>query len=96
MKISIKKSSGVEHYELPDDSGAATVMQALDYIYENLDHSLAYFKHSACCQGICGRCVVKVNGKTVLACTERLNPEVSSLLLEPVGKRVIRDLVSEL
>ncbi|SBV93156.1 conserved hypothetical protein [uncultured Eubacteriales bacterium] len=94
MKIIVKKSTGERQYELPTDAGIATVMQALDYIYENLDHSLAYFRHSACCQGICGRCAVKVNGRTVLACTEKIDPQTERLLLEPAGQRIIRDLVT--
>lgn len=69
-----------------------TVMNVLDYISENLDSSLAYFKHSACNHGICGRCSLKVNGKVGLACSlELLNEQ--NLTLEPRNSKVVRDLV---
>ena len=40
---------------LPAD-GTHTVMDVLDYIYEKLDGTLSYYRHSVCNQGICGRC----------------------------------------
>ncbi|MDR2631358.1 MAG: hypothetical protein LBC60_10585 [Spirochaetaceae bacterium] len=95
MKIDINRNGRVQSYQIPELDAAITVMQALDYIYEKLDHTLAYYRHSACCQGICGRCVLKANGKNVLACTEKIEPGTAALFLEPAGKRVLRDLVSE-
>jgi succinate dehydrogenase/fumarate reductase-like Fe-S protein len=93
MKVDIRKSDGLYSYEIPASAEVYTVMQALDYIYRRLDHSLAYFKHSACRQGICGRCLVKVNGKNVLSCTAKFDRKAPSLLIEPAGKNIIRDLV---
>lgn len=69
-----------------------TVMDTLDYISENLDNSLAYYKHSACNHGICGRCALKVNGKVRLACSMELTDE-KGLTLEPKNADVVRDLV---
>ncbi|MDR2210549.1 MAG: hypothetical protein LBO65_03660 [Spirochaetaceae bacterium] len=96
MKVDINRNGRVQSYDVPDNDGTITVMQALDYIHERLDHTLAYYRHSACCQGICGRCVVKVNGKSALACTEKVEPGVERLLLEPAGKKIVRDLVTEI
>ncbi|MDR3139864.1 MAG: hypothetical protein LBT95_09390 [Treponema sp.] len=95
MRVAIKRSGGVAEYDVPDREYTVTVMQVLDYIYEELDHSLAYFRHSACCQGVCARCVVKANGKSILACVEKLEPGTRALNLEPAGNRVVRDLVIE-
>lgn len=93
MRILISRShNGYEEYDVPVRAGA-TVMDILDYIYENLDSSLAYYRHSRCNQGICGRCAVKLDGKTVLACTAVVNPALESVTLSPAGKTVVRDLV---
>jgi succinate dehydrogenase/fumarate reductase-like Fe-S protein len=69
-----------------------TVMDVLDYIYNNLDSTIAYFSHAACRRSVCGRCTILVNGKASLACQRRANED---LVLEPLkGDRVLRDLVS--
>lgn len=44
-----------------------TVMNLLEEIGDTQDGSLSFYMHSACGQGICGRCAVKVNGKVRLA-----------------------------
>lgn len=94
MKVEILKSDGAHTYEVPLDGKTVTVMDILDDIYERLDHTLAYYRHSSCNQGICGRCLVKANGKNVLACTAQIGPETPYLLLEPARKdAVVRDLV---
>ena len=72
-----------------------TVMDVLDYISLHLDPSLAYYKHSACDHGICGRCSVSINGKTRLACIEVVNRAAGCLFLAPVpGREPVRDLVT--
>lgn len=96
MKISILRSKGEnirDTFEVPVHPGD-TVMDVLDYIYENLDHSLAYYRHSRCCQGVCGRCAVKLNGKTVLACKAEIDPVLISVSLDPAPGKVRRDLVT--
>lgn len=69
-----------------------TVMDVLDYISENLDSTVAYFKHGACDHGICGRCALKVNGKIKLACSAEISDE-KSLELRPKNDKAVRDLV---
>lgn len=72
-----------------------TVMDVLDYISLYLDYSLSYYKHSVCNHGICGRCLLSVNGKVRLACLEVAN-DYSALELAPApGRRLIKDLVTK-
>jgi len=63
----VEKEPHYETYEVPLTEGMS-VLDILDYIYENIDSSLAYYDHAACRHGICGGCAVVVNGKTCLAC----------------------------
>jgi succinate dehydrogenase / fumarate reductase iron-sulfur subunit len=70
-----------------------TVMDVLKIIYNTKDSSLAFFHHSVCNHGICGRCGVRVNGKTRLACTHLITED--ELLLEPKNDNVLRDLVCQ-
>lgn len=69
-----------------------SVTNVLDYIYENIDGSIAYFTN--CRRGICGRCGLKVNGRIVLACTEIVT---DNIILEPLdSKKIVRDLVTSI
>lgn len=43
MKVNVQKSDGVPSYVVPAFSGTMTVMNILDYIYKNPDHTLAYY-----------------------------------------------------
>ena len=80
-------------YEVPlPADGSCSVIDVLDYIYEHLDGTLAYYRHSVCNQGICGRCGVRANGKNGLACVTRVWGE--ELLLEPKNNKVVKDLVT--
>lgn len=98
MKVNVFRGKNRDHsrYDifdvpLPAD-GTCSVMDVLDYIYENLDGTLSYYRHSVCNQGICGRCGVKINGKTSLACVTKVMEE--ELLLEPKNDRIVKDLVT--
>jgi succinate dehydrogenase / fumarate reductase iron-sulfur subunit len=65
-----------------------SIQDCLTYIRENLDPSLAFFIN--CRLGFCKRCLVKVNGKSCLACLTEVEED---FLIEPVLKnKVIRDL----
>lgn len=97
MKVKVFRGTASQaHYDmfevpLPGD-GSCSVMDVLDYIYENLDGTLSYYRHSVCNQGICGRCGVKMNGKNGLACVTKAVGE--ELCLEPKNDKVIKDLVT--
>lgn len=81
-----------EDFEVPFVEGL-TVMGALDYVYEHLDPTLAYYDHAACAQGICKTCMVKINGQPGLMCQTHLSENV---VLEPLdGVEVVRDLVTK-
>ena len=79
-----------QNYEIPFEPGMSA-MNALDYIYQNLDGSIAYYDHAGCALGICARCTAKVNGKPGLLCQ---TPVEGNLVVEPLSEsKVIRDLV---
>ena len=95
IKRSAPDGSRVQSYAVPvPDDGGRSIMGALDWIRANLDPTLAYFSHAACRQAACGRCMVKANGKTVLACVTGITAG-EMLMLEPWNEHVIRDLVCE-
>ncbi len=82
-------------FEVPVD-GETSIQQVLMYISENLDPTLAFFKHAACRQGFCGRCVVRMNGKPCLACTTPVPVGDEPVTVEPVSRdRAIRDLLCQ-
>ena len=79
-----------ENFEIPLEPGMSA-MNALDYIYQSLDGSIAYYDHAGCALGICARCTAKVNGKPGLLCQ---TPVEGNLVIEPLSElKVIRDLV---
>ena len=77
-------------YDIPLE-GKSSVLNALNYIVENLDPTLGYY--SSCRIGKCTGCAIVVNGENRLACT---TPVKGDLRLEPLRKfKVIKDLVVE-
>jgi fumarate reductase iron-sulfur subunit len=68
-----------------------SAMSVLDFIYQNLDGTVAYYDHAGCDLGICGRCTGRVNGKPGLFCQTIIHEDT---ILEPISKsKVIKDLV---
>ena len=85
-----------QDYEVPLEQ-ETSLQELLMYINENLDPTLAFYKHAACRQGLCGECNVRLNGKAALACTTPVAPEAGVLKVEPYRReRVIRDLLCHL
>lgn len=77
-------------YKVPYTRGMV-VLDALNYIYENIDSTLAYRWN--CRTGQCGGCAVTINGKPGLACRTILEPE-QTYSIGPLARfQVIRDLV---
>lgn len=77
-------------YEVPFEEGMSA-MDVLDYIYQNLDGTLAYYDHAGCSLGICGRCTGRTNGKAGLLCQTPVDGDVT---LEPLSKeKALKDLV---
>jgi fumarate reductase iron-sulfur subunit len=88
----VDKKAFYKTYEVPFEEGMSA-MNALDYIYQNLDSTLAYYDHAGCSLGICGRCTGKINGKAGLFCQTRIQGDTT---LEPLSEsRVLKDLVLE-
>ena len=83
---------GFQDFEVPLVRGMS-VMDGLDYIYDHLDGSLAYYDHAACNQGICQRCLIQINGSTGLMCQTLVTGDMT---LEPLSTQVVeRDLVTK-
>ena len=77
-----------QEYSIPFEAGRS-VFGTLQYIYEQLDPTLAFA--GSCRIGLCASCMVKVNGKTSRACTTIVNGDI---LVEPYRITcVVRDLV---
>ncbi len=77
-------------YAVPYEKGMSA-MNALDYIYQNIDPTLAYYDHAGCSLGICARCSAKVNGKAALLCQTEV---CGDIVVEPLNTaRVLKDLV---
>jgi fumarate reductase iron-sulfur subunit len=80
----------LQSFDVPNIEGMS-VMQALDYIREQRDSSLAYYSHSACTQGMCGQCNVLINGKNSLLCQTLVK---DGMVLSVRDKsKIIKDLV---
>lgn len=60
------KGGEYKDYEIPYID-RMTIMNVFDYIHENEDRSLAFYK--SCRIGKCTGCMVEVDGKNRLACT---------------------------
>ena len=65
------------------------VTDVLHYIYKNMDPSLA-FRYS-CRAGLCGVCVLRVNGENCMACHTIAEQEMT--IEPPAQYSVIKDLV---
>jgi len=78
-------------YEVPFIEGMS-VLNVLNYVYENVDSELAYFV--SCRIGLCGRCDVIVNGEAVQACNTIVTGDMIVDSMRVLGFRPIKDLVA--
>lgn len=97
IHVTIRRSgpegSHLQQYTVPVAEGEIlSVLNVLEYIYRELDPTLAFFDHAACRQAACGKCMVKLDGAVKLACKEIAH---DGMLLEPYSARVVRDLLCE-
>ena len=82
-----------EHYEVPFEQGQ-TVLDALRWIRVHRDATLA-IRFSCINANACKECMMELDGKTVYACTARLEPREMRLM--PLSnKKLVRDLVTEI
>lgn len=90
------REAKTDSFEVPTTQCRMTVMDVLEYISVHLDPTVAYYHHSVCDHGICGRCSVRINGKTALACLTVANNFEQLHLAPATGRTVVRDLVTRL
>ena len=77
-----------ETYEVPITIGMS-IYNVLQYINENYDGGLSHY--CSCRLGLCKGCIVRANGKTMMACTELAENDMT---LEPGNKKkVVKDLL---
>lgn len=89
---SLDEEPRYQEYQVPFEEGMS-VLNLLDYIYQSLDGTVAYYDHAGCALGICARCTCRINGKAGLLCQVLVSGD---LTLEPISPaRVVRDLVCE-
>jgi succinate dehydrogenase/fumarate reductase-like Fe-S protein len=82
-----------QSYEVPFEAGQS-VLDGLRWIRANRDPSLA-IRFSCINANACKECMLDLDGKTVYACTARLEPR--EMQLAPLSnKPLVRDLVTEI
>ena len=82
-----------ERYDVPFEPGQS-VLDGLRWIRVTRDPSLA-IRFSCINANACNECMMELDGKTVYACTSRLEPR--EMTLAPLSnKRLVRDLVTEI
>jgi len=88
----VDEESYFDQYEVPLVEGSSA-FDVLDYIYQNLDGTLAYYDHAGCALGICAKCTGRINGKPGLLCQTIVHGDITLEPLSPDG--VVKDLVVE-
>ena len=92
-RLKIRRSGAYENFEVPFEPGQ-TVLDGLRWIRAHRDPSLA-IRFSCINANACKECMIRVDGKTVYACTTRLREGETTL--EPLpNKKLIKDLVTEI
>jgi succinate dehydrogenase/fumarate reductase-like Fe-S protein len=82
-----------ERYDVPFEVGQS-VLDGLRWIRAHRDPSLA-IRFSCINANACKECMIELDGKTVYACTARL--EAREMTLAPLSnKHLVRDLVTEI
>jgi succinate dehydrogenase / fumarate reductase iron-sulfur subunit len=84
----------MQSYELPDDSGAVMLLDAL-LLLKQQDDSLGFRR--SCREGVCGSDGMNINGRNGLACITPLKDLKQPIELRPLpGVPVVRDLIVDL
>lgn len=75
-----KTAEKMEYKEFEVDvEGEVTVLDVLKILYREKDEAIAFY--SFCRQGLCGGCVVEINGRRVLSCT---TPALDMMEIKPI------------
>ena len=87
------KSGRWQSFQIPFEPGQS-VLDGLRWIRIHQDPTLA-IRFSCINANACKECMIELDGKTVYACTARLEPR--EMTLAPLSnKRLVRDLVTEI
>jgi succinate dehydrogenase/fumarate reductase-like Fe-S protein len=82
-----------ETHDVPFESGQS-VLDGLRWVRVHHDPTLA-IRYSCINANACKECMMQVDGKTVYACTARLEPR--EMTVDPLpNKALVRDLVTEI
>jgi len=88
------KKPRMQAYELPDDSEAVMLLDAL-LLLKQQDDSLGFRR--SCREGVCGSDGMNINGRNGLACITPLDSLKQPIELRPLpGVPVVRDLIVDL
>ena len=88
-----KTAGHFECYDVPYEPGQS-VLDGLRWIRVHRDPTLA-IRFSCINANACKECMIELDGKTVYACTARLQPR--AMTLAPLSnKTLVRDLVTEI
>ncbi len=84
MKAGLEKARklGKDSYVIPWEKGI-NIIRILEIVYQELDSSISF--RCACKTGLCGICMLTVNGETKLACKRIVKPN-EELVLQPIEK----------
>lgn len=81
-------------HEIPLEE-KSTVLYLLRVIFEKFDPALAY-RGCNCYRGVCGACLVNVNGRNLRACNVLVRPGDTVTIRPARGFPLVRDLVVDL
>ncbi len=88
----VKDTEYIQTYQVPRGS-RVRVLDFLNYIFDEIDPSLAYRRH-LCKARMCNGCLMMVNDKPRLVCWEVVSPEQNEITLSPLKERkILKDLV---
>jgi len=81
-----------QSYLIPLPEEKMNLLQAIEYIYSEVDSTLAFRRYS-CGFQYCNSCMMLINGKPGHACTHIVEPGIEITVAPLQKKRVLRDLI---
>lgn len=85
----------MDEYEIDLDRCGPMVLDALNYIKNEVDSTLTYRR--SCREGICGSCSMNIDGVNTLACTKAIADVKGDIRISPLPHMpVLKDLVPDL
>ena len=89
------ENPSIDTYEVYVEECGPMVLDAMLYIKDELDSSLAFRR--SCREGICGSCAMNIDGTNTLACTKAIDEIDGEVNIYPLPhQEVVRDLVTDL